>query len=198
MRKITFLFSIVLGLSMTGSLLHATLVPRMSIEQMIDDSELIVQGTVLRSWSDWDRARQFIWTHYELQVSDTMKGLPSVKLVVSEPGGIIGETAIQIAGAPRYQVGDEVVLFLNRTPIGYLRSCGWGQGKFGVRENAGAGRKVVRSAVAGVTLVEPLGRQASPRQTSQTALGSFNGLALGEFKTRLRSLIRARAAEGGR
>ena len=57
MEKRTLLFSFALILFLGGSLLHATLVPRMSVEQMIDDSELIVHGTVLRSWSDWDRAR---------------------------------------------------------------------------------------------------------------------------------------------
>ncbi len=164
---------------------------------MIDDSALIVHGTVLRSWSGWDRARQFIWTHYELQVSDMIKGLPSVKLVVSEPGGIIGETAMQIAGAPRYEVGEEVVLFLNRTPIGYLRSSGWGQGKFGVSSLGGAG-PVVRSAVAGVSFVEAQGEQPPGLKKARTPVGSFSGLALAEFKTRLRTLIRARAAEEGR
>ncbi len=197
MQRRTLLFSFALILFLGGSLLHATLVPRMSVEQMIDDSELIVHGTVLRSWSGWDRARQFIWTHYELQVSDMIKGLPSVKLVVSEPGGIIGETAMQIAGAPRYEVGDEVVLFLNRTPIGYLRSCGWGQGKFGVSSVGGAS-PVVRTAVAGVSFVEPPGEQPAERKQARTPVTSFSGLALPEFKTRLRMLIRARAMEEGR
>ena len=47
MEKRTLLFSFALILFLGGSLLHATLVPRMSVEQMIDDSELIVHGTVL-------------------------------------------------------------------------------------------------------------------------------------------------------
>ena len=198
MRKSALLFSLVLSLFLSGSLLHATLVPRMSVEQMIDDSDLIVHGTVLRSWSGWDRARQFIWTHYELRVSDTMKGLPSIRLVVSEPGGIIGETAMQIAGAPRYEDGEEVVLFLNRTPIGYLRSCGWGQGKFGVSSLGGGAGLVVRSAVSGVSFVEAPGGQPAGLKQAQTPVGSFSGLALAEFKTRLRALIRVRAIEEGR
>jgi len=198
MRKPTLLLSFALILLLGGSLLHATLVPRMSVEQMIDDSELIVHGTVLRSWSGWDNARQFIWTHYELQVSDMIKGLPSVKLVVSEPGGIIGETAMQIAGAPQYEIGDEVVLFLHRTPIGYLRSSGWGQGKFGVGRPVGGGGLVVRSAVSGVSFVEARAEQPAGRQKVQTPVANFSGLALAEFKTRLRTLIRTRATGEGR
>ena len=198
MRKPTLLVSFVLILLLGGSLLHATLVPRMSVEQMIDDSELIVHGTVLRSWSDWDNARQFIWTHYELQVSDTIKGLPNVKLVVSEPGGIIGGTEMQIVGAPSYQVGDEVVLFLNRTPIGYLRSCGWGQGKFGVGSPVGGGELVVRSAVSGFSFVEARSEQQAGLKKAQTPGSNFSGLALAEFKTRLRALVRTRATQEGR
>jgi hypothetical protein len=35
-----------------------------------------------------------------------------------------------VPGATRYAVGDEVSVFLYRTPIGYLRTANYGQGKF--------------------------------------------------------------------
>ena len=89
-----------------------TLVPRMNFEEMADASEFVVHGRVSRSWSDWDTARQFIWTHYEIQITDTLKGPASSKIVISEPGGTVGEMGMSIAGSPKYGVGEEVVLFV--------------------------------------------------------------------------------------
>jgi hypothetical protein len=170
----------------TAALLEATLVPRMSLEEVVNASESIVQGTVVRTWSDWDEAHKYIWTHYEIQVADKLKGVVAGKFVVSEPGGAVGETELQIAGTPQYAVGEEVVLFAERTPLGYLRTCGWGQGKFQVARTAADGQATVRTAVKGVQLVERPAAQAKPQGTP---LGEVNGLELEQFKTRVRQIV---------
>ena len=38
----------------------ATLVPTMSVEEMIDDSEIVVHGKVWRTWAAWDEGHQNI------------------------------------------------------------------------------------------------------------------------------------------
>ncbi len=169
------------------SSLHATLVPRMSLEEVVDASESIVQGTVVRTWTDWDESHKYIWTHYEIQVADRLKGSAAGKLVVSEPGGTVGETELQIAGTPQYTVGEEVVLFAERTPLGYLRTCGWGQGKFRVARAAANGKAVVQTAVKGVQLVER--PTAAAVKSQSTPLREVNGLGLEQFKTRVRELV---------
>ena len=55
---------------------RATLVPRMSLDEMVDLSACVVEAKVGRSWPAWDPAHQFIWTHYELEVRDWLKALP--------------------------------------------------------------------------------------------------------------------------
>ncbi len=171
---------------------QATLVPRMTLEEIVDASQSVVHGTVLRTWAEWDSGRKFIWTHYEIRVADALRGGPSATIVVSEPGGTVGETAMQIVGTPHYDVGEEVVLFAVRTPIGYLRTCGWGQGKFKVSRPEGSSQALVRSAAAGVELVErPAGDKPSQPRVG-TALTGINGLPLEEFKTRVRQMIESR------
>ena len=184
------------ALVLVGAVAQATLVTRVTLEQMVDDSELIVQATVLRSWAAWDQSRQFIWTHYELQVAYTLKGQPGGQFVVSEPGGHVGDDHMLIVGAPQFKVGGEVVLFAYRTPIGYLRTCGWGQGKFTVLDTAGSSEKIVRSDLRGIELVDLAKRQGEPRR-AQTALGELDGLELNQFKARVREVVRARQAKGG-
>lgn len=169
----------------------------MSLEDIVDASESIIHGTVLRSWSAWDEGHQYIWTHYEVQVADRLKGGPPGTLVISEPGGIVGETALQIAGTPQYEVGEEVVLFAERTPLGYLRTCGWGQGKFRVDRTAARNAATVRAGARGIQLVErsPAGESKSLKATP---LGEVNGLDLEQFKDRVRQVIQQRASEASR
>ena len=178
---------------LAGVMAQATLVPRMTLEQAVDDSALIVQGTVVRTWSAWGDGRQFIWTHYELRVSDALKGLASRNIVISEPGGTVGDTGMQIAGAPRYSVGEEVVLFVTRTPIGYLRTAGWGQGKYVVVDARDSDRRVVRSSVRDITLIDPISKLGSPPEHKQTVLGRLDGMELTAFKERVRQLVVSRA-----
>ena len=178
------------------ALCWGTLVPRMNFEEMADASEFVIHGTVSRNWSDWDAARQFIWTHYEIQITDTLKGPALNQIVISEPGGEVGDMGMSIAGAPRYGVGEEVVLFVARTATGLLRTCGGGQGRFRVVRTEGASLKVVRPGMAGVELVDPVVKAGlaarKPPRKAGTAIGSFNGLTLEEFKRRVRQLIQAR------
>lgn len=168
----------------------ATLVPRMSLEEVIDASETIVHGNVVRTWADWDADHKYIWTHYEIQVVDKLKGNVVSTIVVSEPGGTVGDTALQVAGTPRYEVGEEVVLFAEKTPLGYLRTCGWGQGKFRVQRARETGKVTVRTAAKGIQLVEPPARES---KAAGTPLGEMNGQELEQFKTRVRQIIEKRA-----
>ena len=111
---------------------RATSVPRISFEELTDQSEVIASGQVTRSWSDWDSTHKYIWTHYELSVSNTYKGQSGRSVVISEPGGVVGNIGMQIAGTVVYQPGDKVLVFLQRMPNGYLRTTGWGQGQYRV------------------------------------------------------------------
>jgi hypothetical protein len=165
----------------------------------VDASESIVQGTVVRTWSAWDEGHKYIWTHYEIQVADKLKGAAPATIVVSEPGGTVGETALQVAGTPQYRVGEEVVVFGQRTPLGYLRTCGWGQGKFRVERSGRAAK--VRLAVRGIQLVErpANGKSSGPATAAQSAkstpLGTVNGLELEQFKSRVREVVEQRTTQ---
>jgi hypothetical protein len=104
--------------------------PRLSIEQLTAQSDAIVSGRVIRTWAAMDSENRFIWTHYEIRVHDTLKGSARSTIVISEPGGVLNGVFLQVSGSTRYADGEEVAVFLYRTPIGYLRTTNYGQGKF--------------------------------------------------------------------
>jgi hypothetical protein len=165
----------------------ATSVPRLSFEELTDHSELIIGGEITRSWSDWDVENKVIWTHHELNVTSLQKGAASSIVVVSEPGGVVGNRAMAIAGAVAYRPGDQVVLFLQRMPNGYLRTTGWGQGKYALDKK---GVLHTDSAVRGVEIVS-VDVAAKSSATQSTSLSALDGLSLAEFRVKVMARVAA-------
>ncbi|MCW5980317.1 MAG: hypothetical protein KIT09_19690 [Bryobacteraceae bacterium] len=133
-----------------ASAAHGTIVPRLPFDKLVDNSEVVVHGRIVSSWSAWDPGGRYIWTHHRLLVDDALKASGPREIVVSEPGGVIGNVGMRIAGAVPFAPGEEVVVFLYRTPVGYLRTTGWCQGKYSVMRESGGGRVIVRQELEGV------------------------------------------------
>lgn len=113
-------------------LAFATDIPRLSFEELTDASSLVLTGTVTRSWSAWEPTHKYIWTHYVVAVESVHKGAPARLVEFAEPGGTVDGFAMSVEGAVVYRPADKVLVFLQRVPNGYLRTTGWGQGKYSV------------------------------------------------------------------
>jgi hypothetical protein len=162
----------------------ATSVPHMSFERVVRDSPRAFRGVVVRSWSAWDDARAAIWTHYEIRVTETLRGSAQAMFTLSEPGGAVGNLAMQVPGAPRFAVGEEAVVFAYPTPIGYWRVQGWGQGLFRIETQGG--RRIVQSPSPGVLLLDArTGKAKTP-----SASPNMDGRSVESFLESVRSLIR--------
>jgi hypothetical protein len=133
-----------------SQLAAASDLPQFSFNQMTDNSEIVVSGTVTRTWTDWDPNHKYIWTHYELAVSATHKGAANRTVDIAEPGGELNGMGMSISGGTGYGVGEKVLVFLSRMPNGYLRTAGFGQGKYLVDGN-GRVHGAVR-AIDGLTI----------------------------------------------
>jgi hypothetical protein len=167
---------------------QATVVARLDLSELARSSDFIVHGRVIRHYSAWDSGHRFIWTHYVVEVSESLKGTPGATVTVSEPGGTAGSDTLTVAGAPRYADREEVVVFLRRTPVGYLRSTGWGQGKYSVRRAADGSERILTN-LGGLSLAAPPGRGTRPALEAAPPLGRLNGMTLGEFKRLVRSQV---------
>jgi hypothetical protein len=176
-----------LSLLLAPALSRATIVPRLSLEDLVDESETIVEGRVQRSWTAWDPAHRYIWTHHELAISDRIKGAPQSSVIISEPGGTLDGVTLQIPGTVPFRAGEEIIVFLYRTPIGYLRTCGYGQGKYSISGNGAPAQKKVRTNTAGLTLLD-----IKPIELP------LDGMSVSEFKSRVRVLVEQRGRKGNR
>jgi len=180
---------IVIWLSLVCGPGHATIAERLTLEDMVERSERIVQGRCIRTWSAWDAERQFIWTHSEIEVLDSLKGAKTTTLLVSEPGGVVDGVGMTVEGAPRYERGEELVLFAYRVPNGFWRARGFGQGKFTIVADPRSGERRVNSEAHHTVALVEAARIEGRRGTD---LRQLNGMPLEQFKARVRGLASAR------
>jgi hypothetical protein len=107
---------------------------------------------------------------------------------IQEPGGELDGMRMEIIGAPRYELGEEVIVFAAPTPAG-LRTCGWGQGRFVVEGEPGQRR--VRNDLGDVQLTGPgkAGRYRAAAAADE---------ALAVFMQRIREEVLRQSAPAGR
>ena len=133
---------------------RAAVVIQLDMPALVDSSDLIFHGTV-ETVQMRDLSRSLmpsLVTDVTFTVSRVLKGrvsnsLFSLRLI----GGRGKKHSLSIPGQPRFEKGEEVVLFLEWTGTGYAL-CGMGQGKYTVALDEEA-RKVAARSLAGLTLM---------------------------------------------
>lgn len=142
----------------------ATVVIDLSFEDMARRAPLIIRGTVTGEKVAWDEDHRVIDTYTTIRVSKALKGKPAGLVVVRQPGGIIGREAQKVAGAARFQEGEDVVLFLEPSSdkvAGHF-VLGMAAGKVLIRHTP-IGERAVRE-LEGLTFYPP----EAPGQTNLT------------------------------
>lgn len=124
---------------------HATTVAPLSVEQMVDASDLVVRGTVESVWVDEDD-HGHIYTRALVRVDESLKGNADVGdyVTVEAAGGVSGNRQMIVAGSARYSVGEETLLFLTDKPAhGVYGTVAMGKGKFTVRPDPRDGAPIL-------------------------------------------------------
>jgi hypothetical protein len=148
----------------------------------------IVVGRVEATSAHWNEGHTRIVTDVTVSVSESLKGAPGERLVLTQLGGDVDGFRYAFAGSPRFQPGEEALLFVWRDARGRAQVNGLAQGKFDIRTDAATGARSVQRAVEGLqvrdlralALVRP--GEAVPR------------LGLDQLKDEIRTIL----AEGGR
>ncbi len=116
------------------------LLPLQELTRRVD---LVVRGRVVSQSAAREAPGKDIWTTTTLRVVQTLKG-PSVPetLRFRQIGGTVDGVTEMIPGDAAFRPGEEVIVFLARTPRG-LVLYGFSQGKFTVRFDPVIGARVV-------------------------------------------------------
>ncbi len=149
---------------------RAIVMQGLSLEELTRRADLVVHGEVLAQ--SVRKEGKNLWTTTRLRVIDTLKGsAPGATLGFDQLGGSLDGRTVRIAGDASFAPGEEVVVFLARTPEG-LVLYGFSQGKFVVAFDPVANAPLVTRDLSEATLVTPRG-QAPARQWAAPTLDDF-------------------------
>lgn len=108
----------------------ATTLARMSLADLSRAAGAIVRVRCVAVNSRSDRG--IIWTFNDFVVLERFKGAPPDRIQVRVPGGHVGHLIATIEEAPRFQTGEESILFLENSAAGGYAITAWAEGTFRV------------------------------------------------------------------
>jgi len=149
----------------TVSTPDTSLAVALSVEDMVNQSDVIAIGSCVETKSVW--VDQSLVTLATVSVAETLKGGEASTLTVALPGGVDANRKIPIAmtypGAPQMQPGENVFLFLTAESdvAGSYTVAGFSQGKFSI-------------------VTDEDGQQLVSRDLRKTSLQGNNGVRRGQ------------------
>ncbi|HEX5752059.1 MAG TPA: hypothetical protein VFZ09_37925 [Archangium sp.] len=178
------LLPFVLLLSLAAS---ATTMLRADLPELAQSSDAIVHGTVRRVESRWSGDGRRIITDVEIQVTEALKGQASGTVLVTQPGGRVGDIGQRVSGLAAFTPGEEVVVFLERHGKQAFRVSGMVQGKYQVqRSEDGKSAMAVPEPTGDVLLLDRDSRQPTP--------SSQRSMSLPELKAAIRTALEQKPA----
>ena len=92
----------------------ATTVRPPTFAELVNESDYIVRAVVKSVTSEWreKQGQRHIFTKVEVEVLEVINGTPPQPLVLEMLGGRVGDEEMVIDGMPRFEVGQEDILFV--------------------------------------------------------------------------------------
>jgi hypothetical protein len=173
----TVLLVIAFAVSQSRELAGTVLLPA-DFARMVNESQLIVHARVIDVRGELVGARRSIESVVTVTVLSPLKGSAGGEAVFRVPGGRVGRYRRIFVGAPVFNTGDEVVLFLKgRAPV-IAMPFGLSQGVYRVSRATGAPMVLpvpptenVASAPRGDSIRRPMALAEFARQVREAAGG---------------------------
>ncbi len=124
---------------------------------MAGAADTVVRARCVSTQSNWVHGS--IWTVTEFAVLENFKGAAQGRIAVRLPGGRVGHMTMNVEAAPRFQPGEEGVLFLEKTGSGDYSVVSWAQGTFRIRRNVPSGGDMVTQDSSAVAVFDGATRQ---------------------------------------
>jgi len=122
------ILSILAAVSSIPQASHATTLARLSLDQLAVAADAVAR--VRCAGAESHRENGSIWTVTTFDVVESMKGNLPTLVRVHLPGGRVGHLIVTVEGTPKFNAGDESVVFLVRSPAGGFSVAGWVEGAF--------------------------------------------------------------------
>jgi hypothetical protein len=185
--------SLVLAIALTAlQAAVATTVLPPSFDQLVQQAEVIFQGSVTDVRSQWvgEGAERHIVSYITFKVEDGIKGNAGPLYSIRMYGGTVGEDSMGISDAPNFKTGDRDILFVENNGTQAIPLVGLMYGRFHVRAGQSGEDTVTRNEGEPIKNVAQLGREMESVSSPQTAEPNLTAAG---FKAAVRSKLQAAA-----
>lgn len=158
-----------------AAIAHSSTLERMSLAKLARTAQPIARAKCVANTARWDDGE--IWTLTEFESEENWKGAAPYRFSVRLLGGTVGNITSTVEGVPRFQPGDDVVLFLETTKYGDYSVESWMQGSFRVSLDRRTSTALISQDTAAFATFDPA--------TKKFDATGVRGVALGEFHRRV-------------
>jgi len=166
----------------------ATTLKRMSVADLSRAAHTVVRARCITNSVRWDAGE--IWTFTTFDVEETWKGSAPAQITVRLLGGSAGNFTSTVSGVPRFSPGEELILFLERTPAQDFSIVSWMQGTFRIGLNRTTGEETVTQDTASFPVFDPASRRFDATGIRKMPISAFHSLVIASTQTH--------TAQGGR
>ena len=174
----------------------ATSVVAPTFEQMVQQAELIFQGSVTDVRSIWEGegAQRHIDTYVTFQIEDSVKGNASSSYTIRMLGGTVGDETMEVTDTPKFKVGDREILFVEHNNEQFVPLVGINHGHFRVQRDEQTGRDILTNGEGeAVRDLAQLGRNEDAATTNDSA----EALSPADLKSAVHRQLGDRADQSG-
>ncbi len=133
----------------------------MDLPALARGADAVVHGVVRRVESRWSGDKMRIVTDVEIQVTESLKGQPGGTVLVTQPGGRVGDVGQVVHGLASFTAGEEVVVFLEKRGARAFRVSSMAQGKYQVKRDADGKAALAVPEPSEALLLDPVTRKPS-------------------------------------
>ena len=153
---------------------RATTLRRMSVADLSRAAHVVIRARCVINFTRWDAGE--IWTFTTFDVEDTWKGSAPAQITVRLLGGSAGNFTSTVSGVPRFSPGEELVLFLERTPAQDFSIVSWMQGTFRIAHNSTTGEEIVTQDTAAFPVFDPASHRFETAGIRKMQVSAFRSL----------------------
>lgn len=177
-------------LALTLPALRATTVIPPTFDQLVNQAELIFQGTVTDLRPQWmgEGAERHIVTFVTFKIDDPIKGALNESYTIRMFGGTLDGQTMEATDTPRFKLGDRDILFVENNGTQFVPLVGIMHGRFRIQKEASGRENVSKDNGAPVSDLAKLGLDEKAAATGPV-------LATAEFKAAIRQKLGQNAAK---
>jgi hypothetical protein len=152
---------------------RATTLVRLSLDQLASGSDAVARVNFSSAVTRWENGT--IWPITTVKVIETLKGNLPGEISVRLPGGRVGHLTATVEGTPRFNPGDDAIVFLKISQAGGFTVAGWVEGTFRILRDPQTGNQTVTQDSSAFAVFDPATRTFRTEGVHRMPMDEFRG-----------------------